>query len=56
MKNVFNYFQYYDIWAKGEIEQGKWMTGVGLVILIPFLIIILKSSNVLLRGMTIPTT
>lgn len=56
MKEKLDYLQHYVNWANAEIEQGKWMVGVALVVLIPFLTIILKSSNVLLRGMTIPIT
>ena len=42
------------IWAKGDTTQGRWMVGVAIVLLLPFLIIIIRSNNSLLRGMLIP--
>jgi len=51
MKN--DYFQGYYTWTKGEMEQGKWMVAVALL-LVPVLILLVKNSNVLLRGMALP--
>lgn len=51
MRNDF--FQDYYTWTKGEIEQGKWMV-TAAVLLVPVLILLLKNSNIILRGMTLP--
>lgn len=51
MRNDF--FQDYYAWTKGEIEQGKWMV-TAAVLLAPVLILLVKNSNVILRGMTLP--
>lgn len=51
MRNDF--FQDYYVWTKGEIEQGKWMV-TAAVLLVPVLILLVKNSNVILRGMTLP--
>lgn len=51
MRNDF--FQDYYTWAKGEIEQGKWMV-TAAILLVPVLILFLKNTNVILRGMTLP--
>lgn len=42
------------IWAKGDIVQGRWMLGIAILLLMPILIMIIKSNNLLLRGMLIP--
>lgn len=42
------------IWAKGDIVQGRWMVGLAILLLMPSLIIIIKSNNLLLRGMLLP--
>lgn len=46
--------QYFQIWTKGEIEQGRWMVLMAIV-LIPIIVLLFKSGGWSLgQGMVIP--
>ncbi|BAP32432.1 uncharacterized protein CHSO_3395 [Chryseobacterium sp. StRB126] len=46
--------QYFQLWTRGEIEQGKWMI-VAAVLLIPIVVLLFKSGEMGLgQGMAIP--
>lgn len=49
-----DFIHHLHIWAKGDIVQGRWMLGIAILLLIPILIMIIKSNNLLLRGAMIP--
>lgn len=48
MNITMDFIQQVQLWAKEEVEQGKWMLGVALVLL-SLLIVLLRSENALLR-------
>ena len=48
-----DFIQQIQLWAKGELLQGKIMIGLGVVFLIGFIAII-RSQTILLRGTIIP--
>jgi len=50
---TMNFIDYTNAWVKAEVNQGKIMIGVGLLVLVA-LFAIFKSQNELLRGMLIP--
>ena len=47
------FIQQIQVWTRGELEQGKWMLSIS-VLLLPLLFLLLKSENTLARGMVIP--
>lgn len=49
-----DFIQQLQIWVKGDVTQGKMMLGTAIVLLLPVLIGIIRSSNALLQGMLIP--
>ncbi|SHE76207.1 hypothetical protein [Pedobacter caeni] len=49
-----DFIQQLQIWVKGDVTQGKMMVGTAIVLLLPVLIGIMRSSNTLLQGMLIP--
>jgi hypothetical protein len=48
-----DFIQQIQVWTRGELEQGKWMLAISIVLL-PLLFLLLKSENMLSRGMVIP--
>lgn len=48
-----DFIQQLQVWSSGEIEQGKWLFGFS-IILLPPLLLLPQSGNVLSRGMLIP--
>jgi hypothetical protein len=48
-----DFIQQIQVWTRGELEQGKWMLVISLLLL-PVLFLLLKSGNALSRGMVIP--
>ncbi|MDQ0593508.1 hypothetical protein QFZ37_001877 [Chryseobacterium ginsenosidimutans] len=48
-----DFIQQIQVWTRGELEQGKWMLAISLLLL-PVLFLLLKSGNALSRGMVIP--
>lgn len=48
-----NFIEYSTNWADAEVQQGKVMMGVGILLSIAF-VLILRGENILLRGSLIP--
>lgn len=48
-----DFIQQLQTWTKGEIAQGQVMVGIG-TLLIPVILLIIRSNHVLLKGMLIP--
>jgi len=48
-----DFIQQIQVWTRGELEQGKWMLAISLVLL-PLLFLLLKSENAISRGILIP--
>ena len=49
-----NFLQGLQTWAKGDMQQGRWMIGLAIVILLPFIVFLFKNNQSLQKGTAIP--
>ena len=49
-----DFTQHLQTWTKGDLQQGKWMIGIAVLIIFPICILFIKTSNSLQKGMLIP--
>ncbi|SDF64582.1 hypothetical protein [Epilithonimonas hungarica] len=49
-----DFIQYLQNWTKADINQGKWMIGIAILIILPICILFIQTSNSLQKGMLIP--
>lgn len=49
-----NFLQSLQTWAKGDMQQGRWMIGLAIVILLPFIVFLFKNNQSLQKGIALP--
>ncbi|AZA53929.1 hypothetical protein [Chryseobacterium sp. G0201] len=49
-----DFIQYLQIWTKADINQGRWMIGIAVLIILPICIMLIKTGNSFQKGMLIP--
>lgn len=49
-----DFLQQLQIFTKGDVQQGKWMIGIAMVVLLPIAFLLFKNNLSLQKGMAIP--
>ncbi|MCY0967611.1 hypothetical protein [Chryseobacterium wangxinyae] len=49
-----DFIQHLQTWTKADIDQGKWMIGIAIIIILPVCFLFAKNGNLLQKGMLVP--